>query len=200
MRKNLKKLVVLGLVGVSFGGAIVPTVSNGVAYAENVSKQIYTLRNLSEYEVKLIDKYVFIKNDRFYLKSNDKLSDELKYLAEQYIQKANKSLDEYEGHVFIDYSSKKIMGLSLLSRAPGKNGLEFHWNYVRVFVDAGALNIILQGGLAGGLSMLASKFSLNNHLGSAIGAMIGQAAQQNDGIWFDYNYFVGMLTFSWGVQ
>ncbi|MBS4749579.1 hypothetical protein KG091_00660 [Carnobacteriaceae bacterium zg-ZUI78] len=38
MRKNLKKLVVLGLVGVSFGGAIVPTVSSGVVYAdENTS-------------------------------------------------------------------------------------------------------------------------------------------------------------------
>ncbi|NEW62445.1 hypothetical protein GMA11_06240 [Granulicatella sp. zg-ZJ] len=40
MRKNLKKLVVLGLVGVSFGGAIVPTVSSGVVYAEEITSSL----------------------------------------------------------------------------------------------------------------------------------------------------------------
>lgn len=200
---NFKKNIAKTCIFLSLGGIILPVIENSsyiYASEKNLSKIIEEPRELTKYEITLIDKYVEIENNRFYLKDNNELSVELKNLAEQYINKTNQSLDNYKGKTFVDYSSKKILGLSLLSRASGKNDLEWHWNYVRVYVDAGALNIILQGGVAGGLSLLATELSLSPHLGAAIGAMVGQAVQQTDGIWFDYNYFIGILTMNWGYQ
>ncbi|MBS4751170.1 hypothetical protein KG091_08915 [Carnobacteriaceae bacterium zg-ZUI78] len=54
MRKNLKKLVVLSLVGVSFGGAVMPTVSNGVVYASEQNN------SLSKYDVESIKPFLEI--------------------------------------------------------------------------------------------------------------------------------------------
>lgn len=197
MFKKVKKFITLGLSVVTLGGAISPLVSTASVHAEIVNTEKINTRTLSEYEVKLIDKYILIENGLFKLNENNNLSPELKYHATRHIEQTNALIKQHDGNLYIDQKTKTIKSVSSLLRAPGKNGAEHHWNYIRYYIDAPTIRLLgagMIGGSTAGLGAAIKTMGLSILLG-VVSAMIGQKLSEvEDGIWFDYNVFFRMVT------
>lgn len=88
------------------------------------------------------------------------------------------------------------------SRAAGKNGLEFHWNFVRIFLNAKTTNSVISGSLSVLSTVLAEIPGVGLAATVAASFILGAigSSSVDDGIWFDYNYFIGVLTANWGWQ
>lgn len=194
---KIKKYIAVGFLSLTVGGFLLPTLLNISVYAQ--SEITYTDRTLTNVEIEQITKYIKIQNNRYILESNNDLSKELNYLAKKHIEKTNSLLEQYNGNLFVDNSSKTILGSTLLDRSPGKNDVEFHWNYARIYIDAPNIRLLgsgMIGAAAGGLGFALKTFGLSVLI-SAISNMVGQKLSEvQDGIWFDYNYFE---TFTGGI-
>lgn len=82
----------------------------------------------------------------------------------------------------------------LQSRAYGKNDIKFYWNYARVWLNKGTVQGIGTGLTLGGIWIpepIVSKVAASLGVGIAL---------TPSGIWFDYNYFNGVLTGNFGFQ
>lgn len=191
---NLKKIITTSCLTLTLGGFITPVFSNTTTYADTSTdttkkeEKTNKLRILTENEIKLIDKYIQIKNKRFYLNKNNSISNELYELAQNYINQSNKLLDQYQGKLFVNNNQKKIYGSGLLTRSPGKNDIEFNWNYARIYIDASNVQIGLHSVITVGQAVIPSA-----SIKLALGLLNVAVTQIKDGIWFDYNYFAGGL-------
>ncbi|MEG2507719.1 MAG: hypothetical protein RR916_07405 [Anaerorhabdus sp.] len=75
--------------------------------------------------------------------------------------------------------------------------MQFGWNYVRVYIDAGNLRLILAGGVGavgGALAALATTVGMGAAIGGVTAILGIQASGVKDGIWFDYNFFYQRVT------
>ena len=80
-----------------------------------------------------------------------------------------------------------------MDRDPGKNDVEFYWNFTRVHVDTNNLNMVFQGVLVGETLYLTSQFPFAAPQIGALSEMVEYQTEFRDGIWFDLNY-LGVIT------
>lgn len=95
-----------------------------------------------------------------------------------------------------------LMPSVMVSRAAGKNDIQIHWNYARIYLSKNSVNNSIVGG-TGGLGALVGStpgIGLGTAIASGIVLAIVGNKQVKNGIWFDYNYFIGVWTNNWGWQ
>ncbi|MDE6195557.1 MAG: hypothetical protein K2F55_01670, partial [Erysipelotrichaceae bacterium] len=95
----------------------------------------------------------------------------------------------------VDTNDNTIILKDTLFRGRGKNGIEFHWNYARIFIDAGNLSLALQIGFTAG-----TIYAPANIIKLVCGGLGIVSSRIEHGIWFDYNYFIGVLCGNFGLQ
>ncbi|MEG0410083.1 MAG: hypothetical protein RR538_03895 [Erysipelotrichaceae bacterium] len=144
-----------------------------------------------------LDKYVSVKDNKFILNipENVDISQEVRYAAEQQIAISNQKINE--NNLTIDPNTKTAHTSSISPRKWGKNDMQFGWNYVRVYIDAGNLRLILAGGVGavgGALAALATTVGMGAAIGGVTAILGIQASGVKDGIWFDYNFFYQRVT------
>lgn len=82
-----------------------------------------------------------------------------------------------------------------LIRGRGVNSIKYYWNYARIKINAGSLSLALQVGFTIGSVYTPARIV------QAVCGVLGIASSNiKHGIWFDYNYFYGMLCGNMGLQ
>lgn len=95
----------------------------------------------------------------------------------------------------IDTDNTKIDIIKDITRGRGRNAIEFHWNYARIFIDAGNIELALKVGFKiGGI------FAPNKIIKIVCKILGVPSYNIQHGIWFDYNYFIGVLCGNFGLQ
>lgn len=179
MKKLLSLLVSIMTV---FSLAIMP-----ISAKEKVVIESENYEELDRYIEVVNNEYVLNLPDNVYLE-NDDLANVEKMLTE-----SNNAIREND--LTINPNTKTAILSGVQTRAWGKNDIEFHWNFVRVYIDAGNLRIALTvgvGGLGGALAFLATSGWAAGAIGAATAALGIAANNVTDGIWFDYNYAFGV--------
>lgn len=167
-------------------------------YAEE--KSVY-LDNNKEKNYNEFDKFIIVKNNKYVLNIVDEtvFNQEDLETVKLMVEKANETIVNED---LIINPSNKIATPRIATRAYGKNAIEFHWNYARIYLDAGQTKALVNATIAGGSTALGGFFGQIG--GAAAGAIIGAYLSTvigdniKNGVWVDYNYFAGRVNnFGW---
>lgn len=167
-------------------------------YAEE--KSVY-LDNNKEKNYNEFDKFIIVQNNKYVLNIVDEtvFNQEDLETVKLMIEKANETIVNED---LIINPSNKIATPRIATRAYGKNAIEFHWNYARIYLDAGQTKALVNATIAGGSTALGGFFGQIG--GAAAGAIIGAYLSTvigdniKNGVWVDYNYFAGRVNnFGW---
>lgn len=219
MNKNIKNNVTLGLVCITMVSTVLPAVSFAANSNEEEQKVISTSQVIENQPLAIennnfearpyqnFDNYVQVQNNQYVLElpQNMKVNKNDIDNVSSYISKANQIIAEE--HLTINpntkIATKTFEDPSQVGvRSAGKNHVDVYWNYARVFLSKNSVNNIIAGG-SGGLGALVG-FIPGVGLGAAVAigivlSIVG-SQQVNNGIWFDYNYLIGIFTANWGWQ
>ncbi|MGT2682511.1 hypothetical protein [Streptococcus porci] len=188
MKKRSQKLATLAILGITISPLVFSSVPATQVLADENTETVNVSRTLTESETQLVDQFVTIKDNRFVLNEENTLSKEVEYLAKLQIADTNFKISqaEREEGIFTNSYNKTIGTTELLFRSPGKNAIEFYWNYVRIYIDANNLSLALQAGFAiGGI------YAPSRAVEIACALLGIGSSQIKDGIWFDFNYLWG---------
>lgn len=167
-------------------------------YAEE--KSVY-LDNNKEKNYNEFDKFIIVQNNKYVLNIVDEtvFNQEDLETVKLMVEKANETVVNED---LIINPSNKIATPRIATRAYGKNAIEFHWNYARIYLDAGQTKALVNATIAGGSTALGGFFGQIG--GAAAGAIIGAYLSTvigdniKNGVWVDYNYFAGRVNnFGW---
>ena len=167
-------------------------------YAEE--KSVY-LDNNKEKNYNEFDKFIIVQNNKYVLNIVDEtvFNQEDLETVKLMVEKANETIVNED---LIINPSNKIATPRIATRAYGKNAIEFHWNYARIYLDAGQTKALVNATIAGGSTALGGFFGQVG--GAAAGAIIGAYLSTvigdniKNGVWVDYNYFAGRVNnFGW---
>lgn len=167
-------------------------------YAEE--KLVY-LDNNKEKNYNEFDKFIIVQNNKYVLNIVDEtvFNQEDLETVKLMVEKANETIVNED---LIINPSNKIATPRIATRAYGKNAIEFHWNYARIYLDAGQTKALVNATIAGGSTALGGFFGQIG--GAAAGAIIGAYLSTvigdniKNGVWVDYNYFAGRVNnFGW---
>lgn len=167
-------------------------------YAEE--KSVY-LDNNKEKNYNEFDKFIIVQNNKYVLNIVDETAFNQEDLetVKLMVEKANETIVNED---LIINPSNKIATPRIATRAYGKNAIEFHWNYARIYLDAGQTKALVNATIAGGSTALGGFFGQIG--GAAAGAIIGAYLSTvigdniKNGVWVDYNYFAGRVNnFGW---
>jgi hypothetical protein len=167
-------------------------------YAEE--KSVY-LDNNKEKNYNEFDKFIIVQNNKYVLNIVDEtvFNQEDLETVKLMVEKANETVVNEN---LIINPSNKIATPRIATRAYGKNAIEFHWNYARIYLDAGQTKALVNATIAGGSTALGGFFGQIG--GAAAGAIIGAYLSTvigdniKNGVWVDYNYFAGRVNnFGW---
>lgn len=167
-------------------------------YAEE--KSVY-LDNNKEKNYNEFDKFIIVQNNKYVLNIIDEtvFNQEDLETVKLMVEKANETIVNED---LIINPSNKIATPRIATRAYGKNAIEFHWNYARIYLDAGQTKALVNATIAGGSTALGGFFGQIG--GAAAGAIIGAYLSTvigdniKNGVWVDYNYFAGRVNnFGW---
>lgn len=167
-------------------------------YAEE--KSVY-LDNNKEKNYNEFDKFIIVQNNKYVLNIVDEtvFNQEDLETVKLMVEKANEIIVNED---LIINPSNKIATPRIATRAYGKNAIEFHWNYARIYLDAGQTKALVNATIAGGSTALGGFFGQIG--GAAAGAIIGAYLSTvigdniKNGVWVDYNYFAGRVNnFGW---
>lgn len=167
-------------------------------YAEE--KSVY-LDNNKEKNYNEFDKFIIVQNNKYVLNIVDEtvFNQEDLETVKLMVEKANETIVNED---LIINPSNKIATPRIATRAYGKNAIEFHWNYARIYLDAGQTKALVNATIAGGSTALGGFFGQIG--GAAAGAIIGAYLSTvigdniKNGVWVDYNYFAGRVNnFGW---
>lgn len=167
-------------------------------YAEE--KSVY-LDNNKEKNYNEFDKFIIVQNNKYVLNIVDEtvFNQEDLETVKLMVEKANETIVNED---LIINPSNKIATPRIATRAYGKNAIEFHWNYARIYLDAGQTKALVNATIAGGSTALGGFFG--QICGAAAGAIIGAYLSTvigdniKNGVWVDYNYFAGRVNnFGW---
>lgn len=190
--KSKKLLLALSLAILPYNLISIPV------YAEE--KSVY-LDNNKEKNYNEFDKFIIVQNNKYVLNIVDEtvFNQEDLETVKLMIEKANETIVNED--LIID-PSNKIATPRIATRAYGKNAIEFHWNYARIYLDAGQTKALVNATIAGGSTALGGFFGQIG--GAAAGAIIGAYLSTvigdniKNGVWVDYNYFAGRVNnFGW---
>lgn len=162
--------------------------SYGNAYGHQKNDKIYySTDNVSE-EMDELTPYIDVKNNKFILNlPNDvKISQDLRKKVDSQLKLTNEQIREE--NYLIDKESKIASPANEIQfYAAGKTSIKFYWNRARVYISAFAL----RAGLASGAYIAGTYFSGNFLNGVIALATFSASEALKDGIWFDWNYFLG---------
>lgn len=190
--KSKKLLLALSLAILPYNLISVPV------YAEE--KSVY-LDNNKEKNYNEFDKFIIVQNNKYVLNIVDEtvFNQEDLETVKLMVEKANETIVNED---LIINPSNKIATPRIATRAYGKNAIEFHWNYARIYLDAGQTKALVNATIAGGSTALGGFFGQIG--GAAAGAIIGAYLSTvigdniKNGVWVDYNYFAGRVNnFGW---
>lgn len=190
--KSKKFLLALSLAILPYNLISIPV------YAEE--KSVY-LDNNKEKNYNEFDKFIIVQNNKYVLNIVDEtvFNQEDLETVKLMVEKANETIVNED---LIINPSNKIATPRIATRAYGKNAIEFHWNYARIYLDAGQTKALVNATIAGGSTALGGFFGQIG--GAAAGAIIGAYLSTvigdniKNGVWVDYNYFAGRVNnFGW---
>jgi hypothetical protein len=190
--KSKKLLLALSLAILPYNLISIPV------YAEE--KSVY-LDNNKEKNYNEFDKFIIVQNNKYVLNIVDEtvFNQEDLETVKLMVEKANETIVNED---LIINPSNKIATPRIATRAYGKNAIEFHWNYARIYLDAGQTKALVNATIAGGSTALGGFFGQIG--GAAAGAIIGAYLSTvigdniKNGVWVDYNYFAGRVNnFGW---
>lgn len=190
--KSKKLLLTLSLAILPYNLISIPV------YAEE--KSVY-LDNNKEKNYNEFDKFIIVQNNKYVLNIVDEtvFNQEDLETVKLMVEKANETIVNED---LIINPSNKIATPRIATRAYGKNAIEFHWNYARIYLDAGQTKALVNATIAGGSTALGGFFGQIG--GAAAGAIIGAYLSTvigdniKNGVWVDYNYFAGRVNnFGW---
>lgn len=190
--KSKKLLLALSLAILPYNLISIPV------YAEE--KSVY-LDNNKEKNYNEFDKFIIVQNNKYVLNIVDEtvFNQEDLETVKLMVEKANETIVNED---LIINPSNKIATPRTATRAYGKNAIEFHWNYARIYLDAGQTKALVNATIAGGSTALGGFFGQIG--GAAAGAIIGAYLSTvigdniKNGVWVDYNYFAGRVNnFGW---
>lgn len=190
--KSKKLLLALSLAILPYNLISIPV------YAEE--KSVY-LDNNKEKNYNEFDKFIIVQNNKYVLNIVDEtvFNQEDLETVKLMVEKANETVVNEN---LIINPSNKIATPRIATRAYGKNAIEFHWNYARIYLDAGQTKALVNATIAGGSTALGGFFGQIG--GAAAGAIIGAYLSTvigdniKNGVWVDYNYFAGRVNnFGW---
>lgn len=190
--KSKKLLLALSLAILPYNLISIPV------YAEE--KSVY-LDNNKEKNYNEFDKFIIVQNNKYVLNIVDEtvFNQEDLETVKLMVEKANETIVNED---LIINPSNKIATPRITTRAYGKNAIEFHWNYARIYLDAGQTKALVNATIAGGSTALGGFFGQIG--GAAAGAIIGAYLSTvigdniKNGVWVDYNYFAGRVNnFGW---
>lgn len=95
----------------------------------------------------------------------------------------------------VDTDGDKIILNQIKTRSWGKNDIEFYWNFARIYIDAGNVRLALQAGFT-----IGSVYAPARIISAVLGVLGVASSNIKHGIWFDYNYFIGVLCGNCGLQ
>ena len=190
--KSKKLLLALSLAILPYNLISIPV------YAEE--KSVY-LDNNKEKNYNEFDKFIIVQNNKYVLNIVDEtvFNQEDLETVKLMVEKANETIVNED--LIID-PSNKIATPRIATRAYGKNAIEFHWNYARIYLDAGQTKALVNATIAGGSTALGGFFGQIGVAapGAIIGAYLSTVIGDNikNGVWVDYNYFAGRVNnFGW---
>lgn len=119
-------------------------------YAEE--KSVY-LDNNKEKNYNEFDKFIIVQNNKYVLNIVDEtvFNQEDLETVKLMVEKANETIVNED---LIINPSNKIATPRIATRAYGKNAIEFHWNYARIYLDAGQTKALVNATIAGGSTAL----------------------------------------------
>ncbi|MBP2057463.1 putative membrane protein [Lactobacillus colini] len=200
---SLKKIITVSSMLISCFATFLLT-QNSVVKANTFSNVTTAQRNYTQNKQDLnnVDRYIAVENNKFtilpsaYQNLNSNQISEI----QEYINTANQIVKNY--NAIIDVKTKKATISPYQDRSYGKNAIEIHWNYARIYLDAGQAKALATAAISGGSTALGGFFA--NIGGAAAGAAIGGYLSSvvgdniKSGIWVDYNYFLGSINrFGW---
>lgn len=149
---------------------------------------------LNQTDVEKIDPYVKVLDKKFVLEvpQNIDVSEAALEQAQELIDSTNQIIQEND--LFVDPETKTAVSTGMLTRSAGHNGIEFHWNYARVYISKGTLQTLGGGLTLGGIWI---PHPVISKVAASLGFVVSLAP---NGIWFDYNYAIGTLTGNYGWQ
>ncbi|EUJ30644.1 hypothetical protein [Listeria cornellensis] len=131
------------------------------------------------------------------------LSPEKIKLIEEHVNLTNNQINETKTDLTtvvtaIDPSgNESTLNNVRVARAAGVNSVSYHWNYARIKIKASSLNFAVQSGFAIGSVYAPARIVQGACAVAGVG--LGLNSFKN-GIWFDYNYLVGVLCGNAGKQ
>ena len=206
----MKKLAI-GLISLSLLTApLFATTSQVTAASQPAATQLNNSTQLTQdkNQVAKIDPYVSVQDNRYVLNipADKSLSAAEITMAQEMIKKSNAAIEQT--HVTISPKTKTAVytmpsapddhGIEL--RSAGTNRAVFHWNYVRIYLDAGNTRLIAAGavGAIGGvLAGLATTVGASAFVGAAAAVLGMKASEIYDGTYWDWNYAVGLTNWGW---
>ncbi|EUJ17303.1 hypothetical protein [Listeria aquatica] len=166
-----------------------------------VDKQDDQIKNdsLTETETMLVDRYVSYNKETKQYQLNmtikNVMSTERVNVVENYIKETNRQLKLSENNhnedVYAISPSGEVNTVSKsMLRKAGVTRIDYHWNYARIKISAGTLKWAISGGIA--ISGVYAPAKIVRAACALAGVSVS-AAKIKHGIWFDYNYFNGIL-------
>ncbi|MFC6200882.1 hypothetical protein ACFP1L_03095 [Lactiplantibacillus nangangensis] len=135
------------------------------------------------------------------LPNDNNFSNEEIEQATNLISEANKIV--FLNNAVIDTQTKVASMYPIQTRSYGKNDIQIHWNYARIYLDKGQAKALMAAAISDGSTALGGFFG--NVGGAAAGAAIGAylssvvGSDVKSGVWLDFNYFSKSVN-NWGWQ
>ncbi|MBC1474979.1 hypothetical protein HB852_10150 [Listeria grandensis] len=209
MNKKTVKLVTPILATSLVLASFAPTT---VAHAEenvktSAEESVLELVVLTDADVLVAEEYITfdVASNQFVLDNaiTNVFSPEKVTLIEEHVNLTNNQINETKTDLTtvvtaVDPSgNESALNNVRVARAAGVNSISYHWNYARIKIKASSLNFAVQSGLAIGSVYAPAKIVQGACAIAGVG--LGMNSFKN-GIWFDYNYLIGVLCGNAGKQ
>lgn len=218
MKNTLLKSGLLLICGVVFGGVLLP--AGTVVFASETEQNITEISSVvqsnmdtTELVTAIVDEVSTIANQYIHFDANlgmfvlDNAIESVLSEADiaQVIAQINETNSQLQTSKIeadmgtkvsvIDPSGTEIIVKPVFSRGAGVNSVTYYWNYARIKIKAGSLKNALGIGFAIGSIYAPARIIQAVCAGLSVGS-----GNITNGIWFDYNYAIGVLTGNFGKQ
>ncbi|MBC1499695.1 hypothetical protein HB943_03695 [Listeria weihenstephanensis] len=171
----------------------------------NVEENVPTVDVLTDSDVLVADQYISFnaESGKFVIDYSlvNVFSAEKVKLIEEQVSLTNNQIKESKPDLSVVVSAADPSGqesrlnASGLLRSAGVNSITYHWNYARIKVNASNLRYAIGAGLVMGSTYVPARLVI-----AACGIAGLATSNIKNGIWFDYNYLIGVLCGKAGKQ
>jgi len=194
VKSALLSCVILASVGApSFVGATVMADSS-----QNIVSQTGTHYANSESQFDYLTEYVDVKDNKFVLNipADVPMSDADIATVKVILAESNERIQE--ANLTIDEDTLTAKTQTRFTRGFGKNHVEFHWNFVRVWLDKRNASAVKNAFITGGAGMIGLPFGgVGGVVAAGIGAGLATIINFNSGVRIDLNYSGRWMNWQW---